>query len=213
MSIVNLIFNRSSPDKIDDIELDVAIREEHTYINDVTEYPIEDGSLISDHIRQQPVTLTIEGMTSNTPVGYAAGKLGAYFLGESSDRVYIMFSKLLALSGYDLPKQPGEKVSVYSPVMFDVVTGLRTYTNMVIKSITFPVASPYGRNALNYIIVMQEVRKIKLQSGVVYLLESVPHVKAQGAVKKSKGKVTPVELKESSLLKQGATALKGFLGL
>lgn len=46
-----------------------AIRtEDHTMSATVTEHPVENGSIISDHVIQQPDKLTITGLVSNTPI-------------------------------------------------------------------------------------------------------------------------------------------------
>ncbi len=48
--------------------LDVAISEQHKYEAEVTDFPVESGGSISDHIRPKPFTLTIEGVVTDTPL-------------------------------------------------------------------------------------------------------------------------------------------------
>jgi hypothetical protein len=53
---------------IDVIKLDATITAGLSFPATVTEHPVEDGSLIADHIRNDPETVTITGFVSNTPV-------------------------------------------------------------------------------------------------------------------------------------------------
>ncbi len=53
---------------IDEIWLDVSVREAHGLSADVTEHPVESGADVADHIRPKQRTVTIEGVISNTPI-------------------------------------------------------------------------------------------------------------------------------------------------
>lgn len=48
--------------------IDVTLSEEHTFESDITDYPVESGGTISDNIRPKPITVTIEGLVTNTPL-------------------------------------------------------------------------------------------------------------------------------------------------
>ena len=56
------------PQGINQLVIDAVIRIDHEYTNRPTEYPIEDGAIISDHIRQSPERLTLEIVTTNSPI-------------------------------------------------------------------------------------------------------------------------------------------------
>jgi len=49
--------------------IDASITESHVYESQVTEFPVEQGSAISDNIRPKPIMVTIEGIVSDTPIG------------------------------------------------------------------------------------------------------------------------------------------------
>lgn len=53
---------------IDEIWLDVSVRESHGLSAEVTEHPVESGADVADHIRPKQRTVTIEGIISNTPI-------------------------------------------------------------------------------------------------------------------------------------------------
>jgi hypothetical protein len=49
--------------------IDVSLSENHTFDAEVTDYPVESGGSISDNIRPKPITVSMEGIVSNTPIG------------------------------------------------------------------------------------------------------------------------------------------------
>ena len=48
--------------------VDVTMSENHTFESEVTDYPVESGGSISDNIRPRPITVSMEGIISNTPL-------------------------------------------------------------------------------------------------------------------------------------------------
>jgi len=56
---------------IDDQPFDAVISETHTLEAEITEYPVESGSVISDNIRRKPISIQMECIVSNTPIGAA----------------------------------------------------------------------------------------------------------------------------------------------
>jgi len=59
----------TGPTMIGDLALDCTVTETHTATSTVTEHPVESGSNITDHIRPEPVQLSITGIVSDTPIG------------------------------------------------------------------------------------------------------------------------------------------------
>ena len=60
------------------IEFDATVQEGHSSTVSVTEHALEDGTLVSDHVRTQPDLLTLEVSITNTPVRFPpAGVIGA----------------------------------------------------------------------------------------------------------------------------------------
>lgn len=53
--------------------MDLAMTEEHSFPGEATEYPVEQGADISDHIRELPPEITLECIVSDTPSGLIAG--------------------------------------------------------------------------------------------------------------------------------------------
>ena len=78
MSLVNLLYSYlvGTRTVIGALELDALVSENTSLKSQITEYPIEDGSVISDHISQESETLSLEGVITGTGTLFniAAGK-------------------------------------------------------------------------------------------------------------------------------------------
>lgn len=101
------------------IVLDAVLLEEHKYTSRVTSYPIEtaaegNSTVISDHIINEPDSLILQGIVSDTPINIFAPR----------NRSITAFNQLIRLHQ---SKQP-----------VTVVTGLKVYTNMAITSLDIP---------------------------------------------------------------------------
>jgi Dit-like phage tail protein len=57
---------------VDGFIIDCSLNETHTLNSEATEFPVESGADLTDHIRQLPVEVLIEGMVSDTPIGAMA---------------------------------------------------------------------------------------------------------------------------------------------
>ena len=124
-----------------DIEVTPSIT--HKMISTVTSNPIEDGSVIADHVSLENRQLTIEGFISEVPLstvqsettalatgissqflpGALAGSVVAAF-GQSSNRILDAFLILEELYNNKLP--------------FSIQTGLKLYENMIVTDLTIP---------------------------------------------------------------------------
>ena len=59
----------TGPTLIGDLAIDCTVTETHTAAATVTEHPVESGANITDHIRPEPLQLSITGIVSDTPLG------------------------------------------------------------------------------------------------------------------------------------------------
>jgi hypothetical protein len=76
---VKLAIPRKVQDKIEVIELleiDATIRETHNFNSEPTENPIEDGSVITDHVNIKPRELQLECVISNNPLSFRSALIG-----------------------------------------------------------------------------------------------------------------------------------------
>jgi len=137
------------------IVVDATISEEHTSSCDLTENPVEDGAKVTDHVQLKPSELTIEGVISDSPLGYAIiGNIQnlvrsvATLFGRSS-RSTDAFNNLRKLQESRKP--------------FTVITGLKRYTNMIMTDLSVPRTATTG-GAIHFRAVMKEIRIVKSKS-------------------------------------------------
>ena len=147
------------------IVVDATISEEHTSSCDLTENPVEDGAKVTDHVQLKPSELTIEGVISDSPLGYAIiGNIqnlvrSAENLFGKSSRSTDAFNELLKLQK---SRQP-----------FTVVTGLKRYTNMIMTELKVPRTATTG-GSIHFTATMKEIRIVKSKSaGIGSLSDSV----------------------------------------
>jgi hypothetical protein len=135
---------------IDSLQLDAAISQSHAMTAQVTDHPLESGEAVVDHVRPAPRTLTVEGVISDTPLRWPSAIVPGRARGA--------FEALRDL------------VRTGKPV--DVVTGLETYRNMVLRSLTVPRDSGTG-GAVRFTAELVEIRFAEVAT--------VPGADARGA--------------------------------
>ncbi len=126
--------------------IDVALSEQHEFESEVTEYPVESGSDVTDNVRPKPIMVTMECIVSNTPIGTIANiranalaQPGGNNPGSPADDAYAVMLKI---------RDDREPVTI--------ATSLQTFTNMVMKSLSIPRATGRG-DELRFTAVFQQV--------------------------------------------------------
>jgi hypothetical protein len=168
--MINLLFNQKTPGKVGNLTFDVLLSEQPTYTNEVTTFPIEDGSLISDGVTRQPLRLALAGLVTNSPLWQGFGLTSFYdsfrssSLGQATVRAGTRcddaLQALLKMCGRVSPVSPGVRQSrqpVAVPVT--VVTGLQVYQDMVVTSLVFDRDASTG-DALPFVLNLVEVTKV-----------------------------------------------------
>ena len=117
---------------ISGVVLDAVLNEDHAYNSRVTNYPIENGLIISDHIINEPDTLQITGVVSDTPLS---------FLAPFNNSINA-FNTLVEIHNRR------ERITV--------VTGIKVYTDMVITSLQVPRTIQSGQS-LTFVIDLQKI--------------------------------------------------------
>jgi hypothetical protein len=123
--------------------IDAATSEEESLEADVTEYPVESGAVISDHVRNKPRTLELEFTVSDTPIGEAEAARAAGVVPSSEARQ--------TLEDLRATRKP-----------FTVVTARRTYENMVFASMRFPRDGQTG-DALKATATLQQIEIVDVR--------------------------------------------------
>ncbi len=136
---------KTNPDRrvqIGAVLLDAAIEERHEHTSQVTQHPIEAGGFVSDHVYEDPRHVSVTGEITESPVVFFSAFNGL------SDRRVEAFDQL-----HDLYKTRD---------VVTLVTGLKVYEDMVLKSFTVPRNQRTGRR-LQFTAEFEEVRKAASQ--------------------------------------------------
>lgn len=131
--VVSLLFGRKyARTQVAGVFLDAVLSEDHSYNNRVTNFPVEDGTFVSDHVITEPLTVRISGVVSDTPLNIFSG----------FNRSVDSFNRLVRL--------------VENKEIITVVTGIKVYTSMVITSLNVPRAVESGQS-LTFNIELQKL--------------------------------------------------------
>ena len=157
--VVSLVF-ATKPTKIDSVELDASIRETHTGEVELTDHPVEEGANITDHSRPKPIGLAIDGVITNTPISRTKQANTRTILG-------VTFTSSAAVANY-IQGRPGYAEAAYAKLedlrlkgnVITVVTNLKTYTSMVMTSLSIPRDKNTG-DALSFSAQFRQVIIVK----------------------------------------------------
>ncbi|MBD0984917.1 phage baseplate protein [Klebsiella michiganensis] len=140
MDILSTLFQQQSR-RIGLIVPSVVISEKHNDTLEITEHPVEVGAAISDHAYRRPSEVVMQ-------VGFAGGGSLLDFLDTTS----------IGLSAGLSPKETYQELLDLqsSRVPFDVVTGKRLYTNMLIRALEV-TTDRTSENVLSAVLTLREV--------------------------------------------------------
>jgi hypothetical protein len=185
------------------IELDASIQEHHQGDVEVTEHPVEEGANITDHARVRAERITITGMFSDTRI-----ESGVAQVSGATGNQPVTTSGSIAKAG-----ESGYADYAYAVLLklknerqvLQVQTKLRTYSNMLIESLSVPRDARSG-DALMVTIGLKEIRLVKLLRAQITVQTSDP----KGRPKTPDGKKTPLD--DSSHLTDIVTDVGSALG-
>lgn len=137
------------------MKLDCSLSEKHSRESPATEFEVENGQTITDHITIKPLKLHIQGIITDSPLGLGLSTLiggAASFIGKQGVPLLGNAAGALALTAaFDL--LPKKSVLAYKQLLamqatrlpLTVHTSLYTYFNMFIHSISVPRDAKTGR--------------------------------------------------------------------
>lgn len=202
MGLLKTIFQVPTLPQIGVMTLDISIKENHVRTALVTENEVEDGSIVSDHIRRKPEKLTIDGEISEFPVGLG-GVAGITAVG--------LQRKILGSEGLvkGVRKKPEDAYQYLVDVFeagepIEVITGLQAYEDMIIEKLSVPRTSRDGKS----LIFSMELKRIVF--AVTELTASFKlDAEANATSKSNKGKQSSKEATEKAKDK-GSILFQGF---
>lgn len=138
-----VIFIRRSTGGIG-IVFDASLSEGYAVRASVTRFPVEEGIVVSDHVRREPDEITINGIVTDAPM-----LVNGEMIPPRADRIAAAFETLSALVGQRL----------------DVSTSLRSFTDMLITSIGVT------RDAARGIVLDATVTLTQIRTATTILLD------------------------------------------
>ncbi len=138
-------------------QLDVAVSEDHSFDSEVTEHPVEKGADIADHVRARPITVSVEGIVSDTPIREIA-RPG--FQDSEGDPIVLPSAEAYALL-IDI-RDKREPVTVQ--------TSLQLFENMVLTSLSVPRSVGTG-DALRFTATFVQIQLVTTERTVVRVRE------------------------------------------
>lgn len=173
---------------IGDLEVDATVNEGLSVAVDVTEFPVERGADISDHVRPKQPRLRLEGFVSNTPVMVRELLPAGYRL-----RAQSAFDYLLS--------------TVQNGVVVEILTARRTYENMVLSDLSAPREVATG-DAFHFTVSARQIRVVENQT--VLLVTRQPNGKPLSKRGKQAGQTPQQDVTPSTSI---AKRLTNALGL
>lgn len=157
------------------LTFDATFFESHESELEISDNPVESGVTVSDHAFMLPLTLTIEAGVSDTPL--------------------VSFANDPYASGVSRSRRAYELIQILQKTAepFNVVTGLKTYSNMICKTIR----TQQDKDSSNSLIFTAELREVIIVStqSVRYPQRRSGKTTQQASKTQQKGKITgsPIE--------------------
>lgn len=202
------LFFRDENFGIGEIPFDLLIDESHSLEFDIAEHAVENGSSISDHVREKLRSVQVTGLFTNHPIGGAESGYVNYgteaedgsvtvnrevdsveidgMMGKGNEALDLMLESLKALARERKPVR--------------LVTSLEVYEEMVIESLSYD-RGPDDGESIKFTVKLREVRTAEVSTVRRDGVWNPPAPKSQEtdagkkmAENKKAGKVTGVEV-------------------
>lgn len=178
----------TGPTLIGDLAIDCTVTETHTATSTVTEHPVESGAKITDHIRPDPVQLSITGIVSDTPIGSRQVQR-SIAVGGASVQV-TQQEPPTSTTGYGRAAWAKLDAIRTAAKPVKVVTRDKTYENMALVSLSVPKESKTG-GALNFTAQFKQVRIVYNRTTRVVVAKAPKAHKKQDTGKQPTAAVEP----------------------
>lgn len=162
--------------------LDALLTEEINFNSEVTLYPVEDGTTISDHITEGPERVRIGGVISTADVSGGAGSLSSFGFSASTQATKLI-DVIEALKEMHVARE-----------LVDVSTGQLVYRGMAFVSLSAKRSSDgLGGNWVSIEAELIKVNKVRLKTADVPAPETMnaPASGRGGETNRPAGQSTP----------------------
>ena len=155
------VFNISRKGQIEALRIDAVITETHHRQSEVTEYPVEDGVAISDHVKLNPISIDMNCFISDAPANY-------FGIRDLSDIAEDVINTAFPRRGQrgEVPnaesRSPIDAWNYLTTVWLNrypitVISSLQIYRNMILTKLTAPKSVATGKS-LEFQASLKEVR-------------------------------------------------------
>ena len=177
---VNILFGRKAG-KIGELQLDAVLSEQHEYENEVSQFPLEEGADITDHVKLYPETIIIDGFITNSPIRVLYEDVSEVIKRKPGEAEVRRETRTNAINNVELAQDILLKISGRqiqgnntTPEIVDIVTGLRVYTGMVMTSLSIPRNARTGQ-AIQF--TARFTRIVTVQSETIAIPDPQPEFK------------------------------------
>jgi len=116
---------------LETIAFDASLQETHAFSAQVTDFPVEEGTNISDHIRARPIELRIEAFISNNPLlNQGLNQTSSGGVNGSQRPARTSRNSIQELAKLQQLMDEGVAVTIF--------TGFKQYDNMALQSLEVP---------------------------------------------------------------------------
>ncbi len=129
--------------------IDATLTEDHQFESEVTEYPVESGSAVTDNVRLKPIVVMLEGVVSDTPIGVIATARANQTAAPDAELAFLPSDDALAM--LLAIRDAREPVSIES--------SLKTFDDMVMTNLSVPRDSETG-HALRFSATFQQLKVV-----------------------------------------------------
>ena len=200
VALLETVFRISRKGQIASLRIDAVTNETHSRTSELTNFPIEDGAAITDHVKLDPISIEIDGFISDAPVA----PLGIRAIGDVTRNIRNALLPGRFENDDDVPnstsRSPLDAWEYLNKVWRDrnlivVVSSLQVYRNMILTSLSAPKSARIGKS-LEFRASLREVRILEseeiffptLEVGVDEEAKKKLDARARAAKKNNKGR-------------------------
>lgn len=137
------------------IEIDCTLSAKHSMRVEATKHPVEVGAKITDHLRPEPDSVTVDCIVSNTPVSRTQQTRGIAVTGGTLNTTASQPS-VFGVPGY-AEEALAKLVAIKDQgILVTLATELRTYTDMALTSLEIPRDATVG-DALRFTATFEKL--------------------------------------------------------
>lgn len=211
--LVVLLAQRENEKAEELFKIDATLVKTHSMASQATNFEVEDGSDLSDHVINRGVRLSIQGVISDDPitikeaaVALIPGIVGGNFIGGLAGAAVAGVGSKIASSLLEEDEKPSLTVYTKFREIYDkkislkIDTGLVVYTNMIMERLIIPQRSTTA-NGLHFTASFREIR---IATSEIISID-VDSTNAKGVVPENNKGSSPVEETTPAEEGQGAS--------